>query len=547
MSLFVEPLPRGFFSLLALTLLVLSALLVLLFVASRRPVVSEISPQTFVADTRITIEGDRFGSLPHTIEVSGQRIGSNRIVSWRENQIVVEMPAGIPSGMLYVRTARGTSRGVVLTNGSELPEPASTRQPNSPVVQSIETLGAYVGGLVRIRGVRLGKRRGSREICFTAAHSTAATVLPEPDETGYPSWADDELIVRIPHGAGSGPVTLSVPGREMQIGSIELDASGAGLSYGNRVEIALRHEISYGEVELQSNTAESSPGARSITFWLPAVPELPEQRELRTIRAAAAPTLRVPPWMRVFRFRGLTSGDEATVSEVVVMYRRTVALEDTRIVARQWSDADTAFLSRYTRATDRIPAGNPEIVAAAGSRAAGAPLQVARRLFDWTRERLEYAPYLEDVSVEAGLRSGYGDSYSYAMLLTAALRAAGIPARPVSGYVVTSARDAYVHYWCELMLLGVGWVPMDPFFGDGNFPGSFPQPGDPAAYYFGGLDAQRVTISLGEREHGPLDEGARLWTPAEPPSLQRAYVELGPRLARAEIDWDGVTILGLYR
>jgi transglutaminase-like putative cysteine protease len=62
---------------------------------------------------------------------------------------------------------------------------------------------------------------------------------------------------------------------------------------------------------------------------------------------------------------------------------------------------------------------------------------------------------------------GKGVCQDFAHIFIAACRTAGLPARYVSGYLVTrhsrSAEGAFAsHAWCEVLLPGVGWIAFDP-------------------------------------------------------------------------------------
>jgi hypothetical protein len=86
------------------------------------------------------------------------------------------------------------------------------------------------------------------------------------------------------------------------------------------------------------------------------------------------------------------------------------------------------------------------------------PVAAARRLLNWVYKNLKKRPVVSVPSALEVLRSGVGDCNEHATLLTALLRASGIPARICIGLVYT--RDKfYYHAWTEAY---VGkWVSMD--------------------------------------------------------------------------------------
>jgi Transglutaminase-like superfamily len=87
------------------------------------------------------------------------------------------------------------------------------------------------------------------------------------------------------------------------------------------------------------------------------------------------------------------------------------------------------------------------------------PLSVARKLLRWVYHNVDKKPVLSIPSAMEVLRTKTGDCNEHATLLTALLRAVGIPARLSIGLVYT--RDKfYYHAWTEAY---VGeWISMDP-------------------------------------------------------------------------------------
>jgi hypothetical protein len=86
------------------------------------------------------------------------------------------------------------------------------------------------------------------------------------------------------------------------------------------------------------------------------------------------------------------------------------------------------------------------------------PLVVSRRLFAWVYENLEKRPVVSVPSALEVLKTRIGDCNEHATLLTALLRASGIPARLNIGLVYNRGKFFY-HAWTEAY---VGkWVSMD--------------------------------------------------------------------------------------
>jgi transglutaminase-like putative cysteine protease len=115
---------------------------------------------------------------------------------------------------------------------------------------------------------------------------------------------------------------------------------------------------------------------------------------------------------------------------------------------------------RYLEPEFNIESRDEEILAAV-RRIAGDdrdPVSVARKLVQWVFRNVEKKPVLSIPSAAEVLRSRAGDCNEHATLLSALLRATGLPSRLCIGVVYT--RDKfYYHAWTEAYL--GEWISMD--------------------------------------------------------------------------------------
>ncbi|MBN1625224.1 MAG: transglutaminase domain-containing protein, partial [Deltaproteobacteria bacterium] len=87
------------------------------------------------------------------------------------------------------------------------------------------------------------------------------------------------------------------------------------------------------------------------------------------------------------------------------------------------------------------------------------PVLKTRKLLKWVYENIEKRPVVSIPSALEVLETKAGDCNEHATLLTALLRASGIPARLAVGLVYNRGRF-YYHAWTEAYL--GGWISMDP-------------------------------------------------------------------------------------
>jgi transglutaminase-like putative cysteine protease len=131
-----------------------------------------------------------------------------------------------------------------------------------------------------------------------------------------------------------------------------------------------------------------------------------------------------------------------------------------------------------------IESDHPAIAQRASRLAANGtdPTAVAGRIVAWLHDSVRASPAATPLTAAGALDGRAGDAREFALLTTAMLRAAGIPARPVTGLLQLGGRF-YLHAWTEIYL--GRWVPVDAMLN--QFP----------------ADAAHITFLTGTADPGP--------------------------------------------
>lgn len=151
------------------------------------------------------------------------------------------------------------------------------------------------------------------------------------------------------------------------------------------------------------------------------------------------------------------------VSGLEIVVRGIVTTRDTAGVHQ--GNAETlppAFYMLPTALTQGTPALANLARKAAGN---GDVIERLHRLLLAIREHVDYVPNSTQVTTTAteAFAKGAGVCQDHAHIMIAAVRALGLPARYVSGYLrpMSSDMDAASHAWTEVFVTGMGWVGFD--------------------------------------------------------------------------------------
>jgi transglutaminase-like putative cysteine protease len=150
-------------------------------------------------------------------------------------------------------------------------------------------------------------------------------------------------------------------------------------------------------------------------------------------------------------------------TEILIIAKGVVETEDRAGVVLGLTDA--APLRVYLRQTPATTAGAAirDLAAAAN---VGGSVEGCHRLMNLVREKVHYQVGVtsEQTTADQAFAAGMGVCQDHAHIYIAALRALGMPARYVNGYMVapTDEPSEAHHAWAETWIDGLGWVGFDP-------------------------------------------------------------------------------------
>jgi transglutaminase-like putative cysteine protease len=282
---------------------------------------------------------------------------------------------------------------------------------------------------------------------------------------------------------------------------------------------------------------------------VPQVVSGPDQREIQLVSQEPDALFEDVGGVKIFQLRDLAPGQSYAVTQNVMFDSYSIQTRVNPANLPRGYDTSTRLYKKYTAADFVVISNHPRIKQLAQSilKNTRIPYNQAQAVYNWILERLQPTEGSGEADILQAVDARKGGSYAYAVLFCALTRAAGIPSRPVAGYVIDAGRRAFRHYWAEFYVEGIGWIPVDPLLGEGSLRVGYPGTDfRPQEYYFGNLDAGHAAFSRGVILLNPMKPEGRAIRRSDVPSLQSIHEEAAGNLFGYSAAWSDLQILGVY-
>ena len=255
---------------------------------------------------------------------------------------------------------------------------------------------------------------------------------------------------------------------------------------------------------------DAVPKGQAIRCWMPYPQQFEAQSDVRLLSATPEVSwINAPRYpMRSLYFEQPSAGDGETVFQadyLLTTYPRYNPIDPARISMLNRMHPEFGYFLRQKKPHVLF---EPQIIALARE-IVGAehnPYVIARQLYDWMSENIQYS-YAREYSTLRNISlytctHRYGDCGQQALLFITLCRSQGIPARLQSGWVLYPMLTD-LHDWVEIYLEPYGWIPVDVNFAqmiEQDVTGlTREQKNKLKDFYFGGLDAYRLVVNS---DHG---------------------------------------------
>ncbi len=526
------------------------------------PEITSVVPPVGSPGDLVVINGENFGSVRDMsyVEIAGSKLTASSYISWSNNCIKIVLPANVQDGLLVVGTKEMRSKPALFANEVEIPVPVpAVQQVTKPVITMLSSDKLSVGELLVISGNNFGDSKNQSKVLFTmdcnnkiseadyknVALLTENMIPASEDDFDYVSWSNTEISVRVPDGASSGLVIVDTGREKSDPKEFVVNTEAGRKEYLNKKIYLVEYTADIADVVTNDIS--------TITLRCPVPFSSPAQPQVEITDVVPEPILvnyQNNLIHQITRSRNNTPKSVFKQNFVLPVLEVRTNVNVTKI--GNYKNTEKNLLSGALKADTLIPCDDKSVKELCEK-------IIGKEKNPWSKAKFIYDYMCENFSVLSKVRKGdsdpldlikkgNGDAYDFAVICTALLRAAEIPAYTDSGILVNQDLQTQTHWWCEFYIDKVGWIPCDPALGAGLEYKQWTDSDvvDAKNFYFGNMDSHHIMFSRGWSQLKPFSADSKIVQQPRSFALQSIWEEASKDTAKYSSYWSVPVVKGVY-
>lgn len=555
------PLLRWFIGIFVI-LVILGSVFIFNYRTKAVPVINSIVPPVGSPGDLVVINGANFGDTRDMsyVEIAGAKLTASSYISWTDNCIKIVLPANVQDGLVVVGTKEERSKPALFANEVDIPVPVpAVQQVTKPVITLLSSDKLNVGELLVITGNNFGESKNQSKVLFTMdcnnkiseAEYRNMVMLTEnmipasEDDFDYVSWSNTEISVRVPDGASSGVVIVDTGREKSDPKEIKISTDAGRKEFINKKIYLIQYTADIADVV--------SDDVSTITLRCPIPFTCPAQPEVQITETSPEPILmnyQNNLIHQITKNRNNTPKSVFKQNFVLPVYEVRSTVNPVKIGT--YKNTEKNLLSGALKADALVPSDRTEVTELCAK-------IIGKEKNAYNKAKLIYNYMCDNFKVQTKVRKGdanpldlikneSGDAYDFAVIFTALLRAAEIPAYTDGGILVNQDLQTQAHWWCEFYIDRVGWIPADCALGAGLEYKKWTESesADDRSYYFGNLDSHHILFSRGWSQLKPFSADSKIVQQPRSFALQSIWEEANRDTAKYSSYWSVPVVKGVY-
>ena len=555
------PLLRAFIGVFVI-LVVLGSVFLFNYRTKPVPVIYSIIPPVGSPGDLVVINGENFGAVRDMsyVEIAGAKLTASSYISWTDNCIKIVLPTNVQDGLVVVGTKEMRSKPALFANEVDIPVPVPTvQQVTKPVITMLSSDKVNTGDLLVISGNNFGDSKNQSRVLFSMdcnnkiseaefknlALLTENMIPASEVDFDYVSWSNTEITVHVPDGACSGVVIVDTGREKSDSKAITINTDAGRKEYLNKKIYLVQYTADIADVVTDD--------VSTITLRCPVPFACPAQPDVEITEVVPEPILmnyQNNLIHQITKSRNNTPKSVFKQTFVLPIFEVRSSVNAAKI--GNYKNTEKNLLSGALKADALVPADAEEVKELCAK-------ITGKEKNAWNKAKLIYDYVCESFSIQSKVRKGdsdpldlinkgSGDAYDFAVIYTALLRAAEVPAYTDGGVLVNQDLQTQSHWRCEFYIDKVGWLPCDPALGAGLEYKRWTDSDvtDERTYYFGNMDSHHILFSRGWSQLKPFSADSKIVQQPRSFALQSIWEEANKDTAKYSSYWSVPVVKGVY-
>ena len=526
------------------------------------PEITSVVPPVGSPGDLVIINGSNFGSVRDMsyVEIAGSKLTASSYISWTDNCIKIVLPANVQDGLLIVGTKEMRSKPALFANEVDIPVPVpAVQQVTKPVITMLSADKVSPGELLVISGNNFGDSKNQSAVLFTMDCNnkiseadyknmvmlTENMIPANEQDFDYVSWSNTEIVVHVPDGASSGVVIVDTGREKSDPKELTITTDAGRKEYLNKKIYLVQYTADIADVVTDDIS--------TITLRCPLPFSCPAQPNVEITEVLPEPILMNYQNNLIHQItKNRNNTPKSVFKQTFVLPVFEVRSKVNPVKIGSYKNTEKNLLSAALKADSLVPSEDENVKALCEK-------IIGKEKNAWNKAKLLYEYMCDNLSIVSKVRNGdsdpldlitkgSGDAYDFAVIYTALLRAAEIPAYTDGGVLVNQDLQSQSHWWCEFYIDKVGWIPADPALGAGLEYKQWSDSDvlDVRSYYFGNMDSHHILFSRGWSQLKPFSADSKIVQQPRRFALQSIWEEANKDTAKYSSYWSVPVVKGVY-
>ncbi len=526
------------------------------------PEIYSVVPPVGSPGDLVVINGVNFGSVRDMgyVEIAGSKLTASSYISWADNCIKIVLPANVQDGLVVVGTKEMRSKPALFANEVDIPVPVpAVQQVTKPVITMLSAEKLSVGEILVISGNNFGDSKNQSKVFFTMDCNnkiseadyknmvmlTENMIPASEDDFDYVSWSNTEITVRVPDGAYTGVVIVDTGREKSDPKELTINTDAGRKEYLNKKIYLVQYTADIADVVTDD--------VSTITLRCPIPFSCPAQPQVEITETSPEPILMNYQNNLIHQItKSRNNTPKSVFKQTFVLPVFEVRANVNPVKIGTYKNTEKNLLSGSLRADTLVPSDKAAVKELCEK-------IIGKEKNPWNKAKLIYNYMCENFKIQDKVRKNdsdpldlikkeSGDAFDFAVICTALLRAAEVPAYTDGGVLVNPDLSTQSHWWCEFYIDKIGWIPCDPALGAGL---EFKQWSDSDVvdvkeYYFGNMDSHHILFSRGWSQLKPFSADNKIVQQPRSFALQSIWEEANRDTAKYSSYWSVPVVKGVY-